>query len=112
MTGPINIERIAKAVKLIDNQRKALIWLTNYGVKLTGKSEAAEALFEIHIITAGGNHGVEEAAQSLSAYARTMLPEIVKTAIQGCSNTIAMERGAIADELDKLDNDPDMGAAS
>lgn len=92
--------RIERATKLIREHETALGWLNEYGVMLTGKSEADEAQIEIELRFAGSCPGAYEATRILEAYARVNLPEIVAAAIRSCNNTIAMERDAIRQALE------------
>lgn len=93
--------RVIELARRIDKNEMALKWLEEYGVQLTGKSENDEARFDVRVMFAGSCYGAEEAKESLAAYARASLPELVQKAIQGCRNTIATDKEAARKELEE-----------
>lgn len=96
----MNTQRVRGALASIDEHQLALKWLTEYGVKLTGKSDVDEADFNITFAFAGSCEGAREAARIIEAYARISLPELVATAIRSCNNTITIDRDSIRQELE------------
>lgn len=98
----MRIDRIQTCANRIAENEAALKWLEEYGVQLTGRDKDA-ATVSIRLAYAGAFAGAKEAERVLTALARFELPRIVESAIRNCRNTIAMDREAIREELDRDD---------
>jgi len=99
----MNEARISAAAGQIAKRRTALLWLEQYGVNLTGRSDSDSASVSVHLNYASACPGAKEAAEVLSSYGRVHLPEIVKSAIECCRNDIAMAIDAIREEVGEPD---------
>lgn len=95
----MNIGRIRACANRIEENEKALDWLTKYGESLTGRDN--NATVKVRIDYARSCSGSAEAEALLSSYAQLTLPDLVKSALASCRNTIEIDREAIRAELDR-----------
>jgi len=93
----MNNARIKSAIAEIEKCERALAWLEEYGSQLTGE----KGQFEFHprAYFAGSCEGADQAMGMLASFARLSLPELVKTSIENCRNTIVMSKSAILEEV-------------
>lgn len=101
---PMNTSRVRSALDDIERNRAALAWLEEYGVKIDGRDRNATLSPEIFL--ASSCNGAKEARQVIAAYATLALPEIIKTSIESCRNTIAIAEDAIREELSAIPSKP------
>ena len=94
----MNVLRIKQAAEAISACEEALIWLDEFGARLSSENGAASV--SVHPTFANACRGAKQAQEMLSTMARFSLPEIVRAATANCRNTIELEREAIRRELD------------
>ncbi len=92
----MNAMRIIEAARSIDEREKALSWLTEYGVQLTGRGDVDVTL---RLGFAGSCTGATEAASIIAEYARLNIQAAVQNAIECCRNDINIHTDAIRTEI-------------
>ena len=92
----MNTSRIISAAKTIAECDEALVWLTEYGDRLSGRDESVS--IQVRLNFAGSCRGAKEAESILSAKAMNDIQNIVAAAIEDCRNTIEICKQTILDE--------------
>lgn len=93
----MNTTRVIQSAQELERHQMALKWLLENGTQLTGKTRD-EAAVSVRLNFASALPGAKEAQEVLSSYARLALPELVRTSIRSCENTIEMCASAIREE--------------
>lgn len=91
--------RILQSIQRIERNERALKWLEEYGIQLTGAAD--QFMFDPRLKLASACTGASDAAEMLASYARRELPKLVQVCIQNCRNTIEMDKSAIREEASK-----------
>jgi hypothetical protein len=92
----MNALRVIEAARSIDEREKALKWLTEFGVQLTGRGDVDVS---VRLDFAGSCPGAKEAQSVIASYARLNIQTAVQNAIDCCRNDIAIHTDAIREEI-------------
>jgi hypothetical protein len=97
MPAKVNTDRIDKASDELAVYQNALLWLLEYGEKLSGSN----IKFAVELPFSGSVTGASGAAKVIASCARLNIADLVKDATQMCRNTIGLSVAAIQEEVDK-----------
>lgn len=93
----MNTTRIHQALRDIEENKLALMWLEDNGADFDGRNKE-DATVTVNLKKASALTGAKEAQIVLSAFARLSLPALIETAKQNCRNTIEISENAIREE--------------
>jgi hypothetical protein len=93
----MDFPRIKAAMNTIEASTRALSWLEEYGVQLTGRDH--NALVRIDLYLAGSCDGSKEALSLMNSYGCLAVPSLVESAIASARNDIEMAEDTIKREM-------------
>ncbi|MBB3411267.1 hypothetical protein FHT87_005220 [Rhizobium sp. BK316] len=94
----MNTNLIRVAASDIEKNQKALSWFEEYGHNLLSRDRGSFKI-AVTLYAASACVGATEATEMLSAYAASMIEDILMTAQKGCANTIEIRRDQIKQEI-------------
>lgn len=95
----MNTSLIKTAAADIEKNQKALEWFNEYGGLLLDRNSGGFKI-SVTLYSASACTGATEATEMLSAYATSMIEDILKAAERGCANTIEIRREQIKKEIE------------